>query len=98
MMRLLEVNPQMNQRELAAIADVSLGKTNYCINAFLEKELNKAQNFKRKKFKLAYAYLLTLGSITERAVLTQRFLHRKMKEYELLKVEIELMQQEVIDI
>ena len=38
-LRLLEGNPQMNQRDLAAAAGVSLGKTNYCINALLEKGL-----------------------------------------------------------
>jgi hypothetical protein len=32
---------------------VSLGKTNYCINALLEKGLTKDQNFKSNKRKLA---------------------------------------------
>ena len=40
-LRLLEVNPQMKQREIAAEAGVSLGKTNYCINALLAKGLIK---------------------------------------------------------
>ena len=96
-LRLLEVNPQMKQRELAAAAGVSLGKTNYCINALLEKGLIKVQNFKSNKRKLAYAYLLTPAGIAEKAVLTQRFLRRKMEEYEVLKAEIELLKQEASD-
>ena len=96
-LRLLEVNPQMKQRELAAAAGVSLGKTNYCINALLEKGLIKVQNFKSSKRKLAYAYLLTPAGIAEKAVLTQRFLKSKIEEYEVLKAEIELLKQEVVD-
>ena len=96
-LRLLEVNPQMKQRELAAAAGVSLGKTNYCINALLEKGLIKVQNFRSNKRKLAYAYLLTPAGIAEKAVLTQRFLRRKMEEYEVLKTEIELLKQEAAD-
>ena len=94
-MRLLELNPQMKQRELAVAAGVSLGKTNYCINALLDKGLIKVQNFKSNKRKLAYAYLLTPDGIAEKAVLTKKFLKRKMEEYELLKAEIELLKQEV---
>ena len=96
-LRLLESNPQMNQRDLAAAAGVSLGKTNYCINALLDKGLIKVQNFKSSKRKLAYAYLLTPAGIAEKATLTQRFLKRKMEEYEALKAEIEQLKQEAAD-
>ena len=96
-LRLLEGNPQMNQRDLAAAAGVSLGKTNYCINALLDKGLIKVQNFKSNNRKLAYAYLLTPAGIAEKATLTQRFLKRKMEEYEALKAEIELLKHEAAD-
>ena len=96
-LRLLEVNPQLKQRELAAAAGVSLGKTNYCVNALLEKGLIKVQNFKSNKRKLAYAYLLTPAGIAEKAVLTQRFLKRKVEEYDALKAEIEQLKQEAAD-
>ena len=92
-LRLLEVNPHMKQRELAVAAGVSLGKTNYCINALLDKGLIKVKNFKSNKRKLAYAYLLTPAGIAEKAILTQLFLKRKMEEYEVLKAEIELLKQ-----
>ena len=94
---LLKHNPNMKQRELAAAAGVSLGKTNYCINALLEKGLIKVKNFKNNKRKLAYAYLLTSAGIAEKAALTQRFLKLKMEEYELLKIEIELLKKEAED-
>ena len=96
-LRLLEGNPQMNQRDLAAAAGVSLGKTNYCINALLDKGLIKVQNFKSSKRKLAYAYLLTPAGIAEKAALTERFLKRKIEEYELLKAEIASLKQEASD-
>jgi EPS-associated MarR family transcriptional regulator len=96
-LRLLEGNPQMNQRDLAAAAGVSLGKTNYCINALLEKGLIKIQNFKSSKRKLAYAYLLTPAGIAEKAALTQQFLKRKIEEYEVLTAEIKSLQQEASD-
>jgi EPS-associated MarR family transcriptional regulator len=97
LLRLLEINPQMKQRELAAAANVSLGKTNYCINALLEKGLIKVQNFKTNKRKLAYAYLLTPAGIAEKTLLTHRFLKRKMQEYEVLKAEIEFLKKEAAD-
>ena len=96
-LRLLEINPKMKQRDLAVAVGVSLGKTNYCINALLEKGLIKVQNFKNNKNKLAYAYILTPAGISEKTVLTQRFLKQKMKEYEMLKEEIELLKLEVSD-
>jgi len=34
-LRLLESNPRMNQRDLSKVLGVSLGKTNYCIKALL---------------------------------------------------------------
>ena len=48
-LRMLELNPEMKQREIAAAAGVSLGKTNYCINALIKKGLIKVQNFKSNK-------------------------------------------------
>ena len=96
-LRLLEANPRMNQRDLAVAAGVSLGKTNYCINALLDKGLIKVQNFKSSKRKLAYAYFLTPVGIAEKVTLTQRFLKRKMEEYELLKAEIDSLKQETAD-
>ena len=93
-LRLLEANPAMNQRDLADALGVSLGKTNYCLKALLDKGMLKVQNFQSSKKKLAYAYLLTPRGISEKAALTGRFLQRKMDEYTLLKAEIESLKRE----
>ena len=84
----------MNQRDLAAALGVSLGKTNFCLQALVAKGLLKMQNFQSNKRKLAYAYLLTPAGLLEKAALTSRFLKRKTREYELLKAEIEALRQE----
>ena len=93
-LRLLEANPAMNQRELAEELGVSLGKTNYCLKALLAKGMLKMHNFQSSKRKLAYAYLLTPQGIAEKAALTGRFLQRKMDEYAVLKAEIESLKRE----
>lgn len=95
-LRLLEAEPQMNQRELAEALGVSLGKANYCLKALLDKGFVKMQNFQSNKRKLAYAYLLTPRGMAEKAALTGRFLQYKMQEYEALKAEIESLQQEQV--
>lgn len=94
-LRLVEANPHMNQRDLADALGVSLGKTNYCLKALLDKGFIKMQSFRKSQRKLAYAYLLTPVGIAEKAGLTARFLERKVAEYEGLKVEIEALKFEV---
>ena len=96
-LRVLESTPNINQRKLAESLGVSLGKTNFCLNALLDKGLVKMENFRTSTRKLNYAYLLTPSGIAEKAVLTKRFLKRKMEEYELLKAEIESLKQEAAD-
>ena len=98
MLRLLKVNPEMKQRELSDAAGVSLGKTNYCIKALLEKGLIKIQNFKSSKRNPVYSYLLTPAGIAEKGLLTQLFLNRKMEEYDLLKALIKLLKLEAANI
>ena len=94
-LRLLESNPQLSQRELAEALGVSVGKVNYCLNALIDKGLVKIQNFRNNKNKRVYAYLLTPKGIAEKADMTMQFLQRKMVEYELLREEIEQLQQDL---
>ena len=94
-LRILEVNPQLSQRDLADALGVSLGKTNYCLKALLDKDFIKMQTFNKSQNKLAYAYLLTPTGITEKAGLTVRFLARKVAEFESLTLEIEELKSEV---
>ncbi len=93
-LRLLEANPCLTQRDLAEALAVSLGKTNYCLKALLNMGFIKMQRFTKSQNKLAYAYLLTPMGMSEKASLTARFLARKMVEYESLTLEIALLKQE----
>lgn len=91
----LQQDPDLSQRELAKRLDISLGKANFCLKALIEKGLVKAENFKNSTNKVGYLYLLTPKGIEEKVSLTQRFLQRKLKEYETLEKEIELLREEV---
>ena len=94
-MRLLQDNPQMTQRELAHALGISLGGVNYCMKALIAQVWVKIQNFRNSQRKIAYAYLLTPKGITEKAALTTGFLRRKMQEFEGLKAEIRSLQQDL---
>ena len=94
-LRLLEANPHLSQRDLADALGVSLGKTNYCLKALLGKGFIKMQRFQKSPNKLAYAYLLTPVGIAEKAGLTVRFLARKVAEFESLTLEIQALKSEV---
>jgi EPS-associated MarR family transcriptional regulator len=94
LMRLLEANPQMSQRDAARELGVSLGKINYCLRALVKKGWIKAASFKNSNNKAAYMYLLTPRGLEEKASLTVRFLQAKIKEYEALRAEIRQMQRE----
>ena len=93
-MRLLQAKPDMSQRQMAKALGLSLGKTNYCVQALLKKGWLKLQNFSGNANKQAYAYLLTPEGIANKAQLTTRFLQRKQQEYVLLKAEIDALQRE----
>jgi EPS-associated MarR family transcriptional regulator len=88
-LRLLHVNPEVSQRDLASAVGVSTGGIHYVLNALVEKGLIKLRNFTAAEDKRRYAYVLTPKGIARKAVLTRRFLARKMAEYEALKAEIE---------
>jgi len=95
-LRILESNPQISQRELAERLGISLGKINYCVRALLDQGHIKVNNFRNNHNKLAYTYFLTPKGILEKSELAARFLSQKMAEYESLKQEIELLSQEVL--
>lgn len=94
-LRLLEARPELTQREIASELGISLGGVNYCLRALIEKGEVKVRNFRASDNKLRYAYLLTPQGIASRAALTQRFLRRKMQEYEALKAEIAALEAEL---
>ena len=96
-MRVIEANPEMSQREIARELGVSLGGVNYAMKALVERGLVKAKNFGRSDNKLGYVYVLTPAGIKQKSELAATFLSRKLAEYEVLRQEIEALKLELAD-
>lgn len=94
LLKLIEANPGINQREMAQAMGVSLGKVNYCIKALVKKGIIKIHGFRHHGNKRAYAYLLTAGGIEAKARLAVTYLKDKMAEYEAIRSEIEELRRE----
>ena len=94
-LRLLQDNPDMTQREIAQSLGLSTSGLNYCLKALIDKGWVKVHNFSQSKNKFGYIYVLTPQGIAEKLALTSRFLKRKLNEYDALKAEIEGLQAEV---
>jgi EPS-associated MarR family transcriptional regulator len=94
-LRALEQQPDLSQRQLADMLGVSLGKANYLLRALLDKGLLKARNFRNSRNKLAYAYLVTPRGLAEKTALTRGYLERKSQEYEALRGEIDKLKLEL---
>lgn len=94
LLRLLETNPHVSQRDLARVLGISVGRVNYCLNALINKGLLKARNFTNSKNKRAYMYYLTPRGFEEKARVTVRFFRQKVAEYEALTREIENLRRE----
>ena len=95
-LRYLEAEQKVSQRELSNSLNISLGKVNFIIRALIEKGIVKAQNFKNSKNKRAYAYYITKEGIQEKSRLTVKFFQRKMSEYDSLKEELRVLEAEII--
>ena len=94
-LRLLEQNPEMSQRDLAHAVGISTGSVHYVLKALVDKGLVKLGNFTASEDKRRYAYVLTPKGISEKAELTRSFMIRKTAEYVMLKAEIEQLRGEV---
>ena len=94
-LRILEGNPDLTQREIAQKLGISTGGLNYALSALVHKGWVKVHNFSESKNKFGYVYLLTPSGFAEKAFLTGRFFQRKLQEYEEIKVEIESLRLEM---
>ena len=94
LLKTLEDNPGLSQRDLAKRLGVSLGKVNFCLNALVDKGSVKISNFRNSNNKLSYAYLLTPNGVEQKARMTVEFLQMKVREYERLRLEIAELQRE----
>ena len=95
LLSLLHESPEISQRELASKLGVSLGKTNYCLKALIDRGLIKAQKFQNSRKKAAYLYKLTPAGMAEKIQVTRRFLAIKLREHEELTTEIARLRSEV---
>ena len=93
-LKLLEVDPHASQRRIANELGISLGRVNFCLQALIQKGLVKANNFRNSSNKRAYLYFLTPKGMEEKAIVTGRFLKRKLHEYEALQREVEELQRD----
>ncbi len=91
----LQNNPNVTQRQLASELGVSLGKVNFLLKSLTQAGWVKLENFKRSDNKMGYAYLLTPSGLMEMAKITRSFLERKEVEYQQLNNEIQQLRAEV---
>ncbi|MEI7786480.1 MAG: MarR family EPS-associated transcriptional regulator [Betaproteobacteria bacterium] len=93
-LRMLQDNPDLTQREIAQNLGLSASGLNYCLKALIAKGWVKVQNFSQSKNKFGYIYVITPQGLSEKAALMTRFLGRKMQEYEALRAEITALKSE----
>ena len=89
LLKSLEQDANLTQRQLSKELGISLGKVNYCLQSLIQKGFIKINNFKNSKHKIQYSYLLTPKGVAEKTKLTISFLKVRTKEYEELKKEVE---------
>lgn len=94
-LRLLQKNPELSQRELAAAVGVSVGGIHYVLNALIAKGFVELANFTAAEDRRRHAYILTRKGIIEKAAISRRFLDRKMEECEALRTEISELKAEI---
>ena len=93
-LKILEDNPNLTQRQIAKKLNLSLGKTNYVIRALIDSGWVKLNNFRRSDQKIGYIYLLTPQGIAQKTRLAKIFLDIRLSEYDRLKNEIESLKKE----
>ena len=93
-MRLIYANPEMSTRQVAQEVGISNGSAYYVVTALVEKGFVKLGNFKNSSRKGQYAYLLTPKGIREKSLLTHSFIERKREEFEVLRAEIQALEEE----
>jgi len=94
-LRLVSENSHLSQRELADAVGISAGSAHYVLNALIEAGMVKFGNFKAAEDRRRYAYVLTPDGLAERDAMAQRFLARKVEEFEALRLEIEALRGEL---
>ena len=95
LLKILESDPNLTQRQMAGKMGLSLGKFNYCLKELVKKGFVKVERFTSSDNKATYMYILTPHGLEEKSRVTVSFLKRKMKEYKEIKQQLEDLKQEV---
>lgn len=95
LLKILQKDPTITQRGIAAEIGLSLGTVNYCLKKLVEKGWVKTNNFRYSNNKKSYSYLLTTKGIKEKKRLIIEFIACKEKEYQQIKQEIKMLKKEV---
>ena len=85
----------LSPRVLANKLGISLGGTNFCFQALLEKGSVKMKDPSQSKHEWRYSYLLNLMGIPDQSKLTVELLTRKSVEYGALKRAIEQLKADI---
>jgi len=86
----IEAQPVVTQRDLSKKLSISLGKINYLLNALIKKGFIEVKNFSANPGKLnKLHYHLTKEGLEYKISVTQHFLKEKEAEYNQLKQEWE---------
>jgi len=94
-LKVIEKQPEISQRELAKALGISLGMINFQVNALVDKGLVKIASFRKTGDRLnKIVYLLTPEGISNRVQLTREYLARKEAEYIALKAELKELRKE----
>ena len=92
LLKKIDADPNISQRDLSNELEMSLGKINYCLKSLKLKGLIKINNFKKSSNKLNYLYNLTPKGIIHKTQITIKFMKIKMEEYDELKKELTKIQ------
>lgn len=95
LMRLLKERPELSQREIARLMNISVGKVNYCLQALVENGWVKVVPAANRDGRPLHSYVITPRGFRRKAVLAAEFLRIKTRQCELLRAEIRQIRKEV---
>ena len=95
LLKLIERQPDLDQRGLARELGVSLGSTHYLLRALIEKGYIKIGNFSRSRNKRGYVYQLTPSGLEAKWRQAAAFLAYKRSEHAALTEEIKELASEL---
>ena len=95
LLRILNKEPKLGQREMAKKIGICLGKVNYCVSELDAKGWIEITRLKSAMKRIPYIYMLTPKGLEEKGKLTVWFLKRKLSEFEEIKKQIRELHNEV---